>query len=499
MKPIRKLIVAALLVATATLTLSSCSSDFLDPTMYEYATADQITDVANSGGEAVLSVLRSSLTGAYSTMIEYQGRHDAFGEMSTGLAGDLMTEDMVMAYRTQFIFDYEIDNRAAAYARPNNTWRYCYSIIGTCNEVITQLPSSITNPTAKGLLGEALALRAYMFHTLVQRFQQTYVGNEDKPGIVLPLTANDDRESVEGRASVRAVYDKILTDYDSAVSYLKNAPPRTGKTTIDYQVAAGLFARALMTVGDWERAARYAGMAREGYSLMTKEEVVTDGYNSINGKEWMWGAAITGETTTMFASFFSHVCSYDEGYGQSTFAPKCIDAKLYGKMSATDERRKWFKSPTDAVIEDSEVTEENAPAYCNFKFKKVTGWLADYIYMRASEMYLIEAEALAQQNKTTQAYDVLKLLMDNRDPSWSTNHSSVDVEEVFLQKRLELWGEGHIFYDYLRLKKGVTRIYDGSNHYVKVNRDPGSWYFIYQIPQGEIDANSALSESDQNP
>lgn len=490
-------IIGVLLLAAG---MTSCGEEFLNPDVTQYATTDQINDlVENGGGDAVVNLMNSTILGAYNAMITYQGRHDAFGEMSVGLAGDLMTEDMAFNYRTHFIYDYDIDNNAATYARPGNTWSYLYSVVGKCNEVIEKVPVTVTEPRMKAVLGEALALRAYAFFSLIQRFQQTYKGNEDKPGIPLTLTGNDDRETVGNRGTVEAVYSKITTDLEKAVELLDGAPARRSKAAINYEVAAGIFARVLMVTGDWANAAKYANLARKNYSLMSATEVVADNFGSINNKEWIWGAAITTETTTMFASFFSHVCSYDVGYGESTFAPKMIDARLYSLMSATDARRQQFKDPSQPVNPSSTVTEVNAPSYCNFKFKKVTGWLADYIYMRASEMYLIEAEALAQQGKTAEAYNVLKVLMDNRDPNWSSNRTTATVEDVFLQKRLELWGEGRIFYDYLRMKKTVDRTYTGSNHMVKIKVDAGSWKFIYQIPQTEIDNNAELSADDQNP
>jgi hypothetical protein len=484
----------------AALALTSCGEEFLNNDMTQYATKDQINDlVENGGGDGVVNLMNSTMLGAYNAMIEYQGRHDSFSEMSVGLSGDLMTEDMAFTFRTHFIYDYDIDNTGATYARPVNMWSYLYSVVGKCNEVIEKVPTTVTEDPLKTVLGEAYALRAYAFHTLIQRFQQTYPGNEDRPGIPLTLTSNDDRESVGGRGTVREVYDKILTDYETAVDLLTGVPARKVKTAIDKNVAAGLFARALMVTGDWARAAQYANLARQGYPLMSGSEVVADNFGYIGNPEWMWGADITPETSTAFASFFSHVCSYDVGYAESTYAPKLIDAKLYSALGTGDVRRQQFKDPAAPVNSNSGIVEENAPSYCNFKFKSVGGWLADYIYMRAAEMYLIEAEALAQQNKNAEAYAVLKILMDLRDPNWSRSRTTASVEDVFLQKRLELWGEGHIFYDYLRLKKGVNRDYDGSNHMVKANVPAGSWRFIYQLPQTEIDNNDELTSDDQNP
>ena len=59
---------------------------------------------------------------------------------------------------------------------------------------------------------------------------------------------------------------------------------------------------------------------------------------------------------------------------------------------------------------------------------------------------------MAHLNKNGEAASVLKELMVNRDPSW--NKTSVTVDEVYTQRRLELWGEGFSFFDHLRLKKG---------------------------------------------
>lgn len=488
-----------LLILIVFLGVTSCSEDFLTHDSVEYASRDQINEKAEEGGKTVVTLMRSTMAGAYNAMIAYQGRHDAFSEMSVGLAGDLMTEDVAINFQHNFIFDYQLDFNAAAYARPQAVWNYLYSAISKCNEVIGQIPTSTDEAELKYVLGEALALRSYAYLRLSQRFQQTYVGNEDKPCVPLTLTTNDDRESVKSRATVREVYDKILLDMETAIKLL-DGYTRANKTIINKNVAAGIYARALMVVGDWEKAAEYANIARNGGSLMTSDELKDHGFNDINNKEWIWGADITGENTSKFGSFFAHVCSYDPGYGESTLMPKMIDARLYSMIGVNDVRKLQFKSPTAPINPDSKETEENAPSYCNFKFKSVEGWMADYVYMRVSEMYLIEAEALAHQSgKGAEAYAVMKEYMDNRDPDWATNRTTVTPDDVFLQKRIELWAEGHILYDYLRLKKGINRDYSGSNHYEKLVVPAGSWKYIYQIPQAEMDDNPDLTSGDQNP
>ena len=133
------------------------------------------------------------------------------------------------------------------------------------------------------------------------------------------------------------------------------------------------------------------------------------------------------------------------------------------------------------------------------KFKKVAGWEADYVYMRVSEMVLTEAEALAHQNQYEAAATVLSELMINRDKSW--NQTAVTADEVYQQRRLELWGEGFSLFDHLRLKKGVERNYEGTNHLSSClyTIAADSWYLHFQLPLREIDNSDAINAEDQNP
>jgi hypothetical protein len=123
----------------------------------------------------------------------------------------------------------------------------------------------------------------------------------------------------------------------------------------------------------------------------------------------------------------------------------------------------------------------------------------DYIYMRAAEMVLIEAEALARQGQNAQAASVLGELMKNRQPSW--NKSSVTVNDVLLQRRIELWGEGFAYFDLKRNNRGIDRNYEGNNHLAgSVHTIPAfDVRWTYQIPQSEMQENSHIQDSEQNP
>lgn len=77
------------------------------------------------------------------------------------------------------------------------------------------------------------------------------------------------------------------------------------------------------------------------------------------------------------------------------------------------------------------------------------------------------------------------------------------MDEILLQRRIELWGEAGRLFDIKRLKLGFNRDYVGTNHPEKltsINTTPGSIKFALPIPQTEFDGNKALDPTkDQNP
>jgi len=287
------------------------------------------------------------------------------------------------------------------------------------------------------------------------------------------------------------VFDQIRNDFVTSLQYLDVNRPN--KTFINKNVAAGLFSRFCLVTNEWDAAIQYARMAREGYSLFTANELINDGFNNINSKEWMWGAAITSETTTMFASFFSFICAYDPGYGGAVTTYRKIDRRLYDSLGANDVRRQQFVRPGQNYTGG---TNREFPEYTNIKFKSVPNWLGHYVFMRSSEMVLTAAEALARSGRPAEAAAELALLMNNRDPNWSA--TSVTGEEVYQIRRVELWGEGFSLFDHQRLKKGIDRGYEGTNHVAsaRFTIPAGSWYFLYQIPLRVLENNPNIV---QNP
>ena len=77
------------------------------------------------------------------------------------------------------------------------------------------------------------------------------------------------------------------------------------------------------------------------------------------------------------------------------------------------------------------------------------------------------------------------------------------MDEIFFQRRVELWSEYPRLFDLQRRGLTYNRAWSGTNHTrtcTDYTTKPGSANFILWIPQSEFDGNENMSvEADQNP
>ena len=122
--------------------------------------------------------------------------------------------------------------------------------------------------------------------------------------------------------------------------------------------------------------------------------------------------------------------------------------------------------------------------------------------MRIEEMYLIKAEAEAMSGNVGAGNSTLRdFITTYRDPEYSFNGSSAtDIQdEIYRQRRIELWGEGLIWFDIMRLNKPVDRRGAGFPNATSVfNIQPGDPILLWRLPENEIMSNPMLSSEDNN-
>ena len=188
-------------------------------------------------------------------------------------------------------------------------------------------------------------------------------------------------------------------------------------------------------------------------------------------------------------------------------APKAINKLLLQKFPSTDVRTKNFDA-TGLHTSLSLPSNYSKYPYTSQKFLAVStsDSRCDVPLMRAAEMYLIQAEALARISGSEAASrTVYNAFMLNRNPSYvpSSNTGTAYINEILDSRRIELWGEGFRFLDLKRLNLPLDRGSSSTTNHVStvVNNvfsvPAGDKKWQYLIPRKEIDASNGLIE--QNP
>jgi len=482
----KKITIYSLLVSTVFFT--SCSNEFLN-------TAPESTVNEGQLGTSP-SALQGLLDGVYTGFRTFGntngGNHEDYGHKSMLAGLDLMSNDVTMAKSSWYISWYNYTGRVQTNSRSLLPWNTYYLQIKSVNTIINGIESGTVTDDEKPILGQAYALRALSYFMLARVYGPTYVGHTGD--LCVPIYTSVGFEG-KSRSTVGEVYALVESDLLKSVDLL-NGYARPTREKIDKSVAQALLAEVSLEMGKYPQAAQSANSARQGYDLGTESQWKNGFYDLTLTSDAMWGAVITTATTSFVASFHGHFDNTNaSGYAGGLGIYKNIDKRLYDKISSTDYRKKAFVSPVTG-----DPTYPQLPAYANVKFIDPTVSDADYIYMRASEMYYIEAEALARSGNETQAKAVLTQITKSRDAAYisSSNTGASLIDEIITQKRIELWGEGVAWFDMKRLGVGLNRIYTGTNHptFGQLDISANSSRFLWQIPQAEIDTNPNIV---QNP
>lgn len=277
-------------------------------------------------------------------------------------------------------------------------------------------------------------------------------------------------------------------------------------------------------------AAQYAEAAIQASGAPTSRE---QWYNPKSAfceaiQSWIFGIEMvaddnTGASWKNFVSFMSP--EGDFGVANNLYqAYRLCDQALYDRIGEGDWRRSTWVSPDDVgtagsvsnygtLLSGSEFA--LLPELCGLKFHPAGGERTsfkeaaaiDLPIIRVEEMYYILAEAKARQSSVADGVRVLEQFTNTyryTDGSYTCSAATIEdfMDELLTQKSIEFWGEGIVFWDYKRLRKGVTTKYEGSNHpstyqHNSPNGVVARWMNSY-IPSNEYQYNTALAPQ-RNP
>ena len=454
------------------------------------------------------------------------GRPDDFGFIMMAFSNDIEAADVVLANSGYNWFSAcgSLSSRNADYANPYIRYAAPYNTIAAANDILRSYPSDTDDPSIRHKLAQAHAIRAFAYLNLAPYFQFGYAsGGQDLPCV--PLVTEKTTDFTDNpRASVADVYELIISDLTYAIDNLGDYA-RTDKSRIDRQTAYGLRARAYMNMEEWALAASDASKAAAGYVPAAMNEVARPSFYDISEHNWIWGYDMTSDIAMKnpYATSSAWIRSFSgDGYSAGTQVYSCINNLLYDKIPSTDVRKGWWvdaslESPllsavtwngvsgnAVAALEIDNVKMKFLP-YTNVKFgmAAVGGTLNDddWPLMRVEEMILIQAEGLAKSGSENQAKALLEdFVRTYRDPAYSADASGRSLtDEIWFQRRVELWGEGFSNSDTRRLGKPLVRFHSGADSNVpsafrfNMRADDGWW--LLRFTSSEMNTNLAIIDN----
>lgn len=454
-------------------------------------------------------------------------RPDDFGFVMMAFSNDLEAADIVGQNNNYNWFSTcsELTTRNADYANPYIRYRGVYDEVARANDVIKAYGeiTAETSAEIKYKVAQAYAIRAFCYLNIAPYFQFNYKTSSDKPCVPLVTETTTDFTN-NPRATVKEIYDQIVSDLDFAIANLEGYI-RPDKSKIDRQVAYGLRARANLDMGKYAEAASDAAAAAQGYTPASIAEVSTPSFYNITDHNWLWGYDMTMDVAKAFpyATSSSWIRSFSaNGYSAGTGTYFCINNLLYNKIPESDVRKGWWvntdlysplldnltfgqlKGQQIATEVIEEVKEIFLP-YTNVKFGMYTiGGTTneeDWPFMRVEEMLLIQAEGLIKSGQTAAGVQVLNdFVRTYRDPQYNAEATGRKIEdEVWFQRRVELWGEGFSNSDTRRLGKPLVRFHGSDSNWPQAFRfnmtaDDGWW--LLRFCTDELNTNLAIVDNE---
>lgn len=489
MKKIFKYLGSSAAVAACALTLTGCVEETLPQS--DMAT-DEIVAESTSATEGLANGMPAYVTDVWST-----SSHCYFGYPAEMIVRDMLTGDYTHVGETgysHFISWNRNQYMGQDYMKQQFHWNYYYGFLSSVNGVIRAIDEETAAPGPLGYLGTALAYRAMLYLDLARMYE--FLPNDKFPdgknsegNTVLNLTVPivdhliTEKEAEDNpRATREEMFAFILGDLDKAEKYIVNQTNTNNNSMPDLACVYGLKARLYMWVEQYDKAKEFARKAISAAKVAPISEAralgLTTGYNT--SSDFMWCANQNSETYAVqtgiinWTSWVSNQTTF--GYtGASTMLHVVMDKSMYERISDTDWRKKQWVAPAGSALEGqtpfmSELDKETMPAYASVKFRPNAGDAEDYLtgaasavpLMRVEEMYFIEAEAAEHVAAGTGIALLTDFMKQYRDPAYSYAGEDA-IDEIVFQKRVELWGEGHTFFDIKRLNMSVTRGYEGTN------------------------------------
>lgn len=369
-----------------------------------------------------------------------------------------------------------------------------YTIIRRANAILENIDKFPDGAFKNNAKAEALALRAMVYFDIARVYSKTYT-NASASDFTVPYVTTTDPTIMPSNESVKGFYDKVIADLETAKGLIGTT---NGIYRLNKNAVQGLLSRVYLYKGDWANcitASTDALGATPNVPLRTAFAGI-----------WIDDPSNAGVLFKVRNTKLDNQPAQGVNYYQTTNGERkseyLVEYNFKQLFTATDIRLSTYiaTSPFNGSNYNHVIKYNGRPGD--------PAGVLDGKALRTAEVLLNRAEAYYKNNNATAAKADLVLLKQNRysgyDPTADnalTGQALLD--EIYLQRRLELAFEGDRFWDLKRRNLPVVR--DGTKGdkadgtgvpFVFTTLPAGDNKFQLPFPQTEINFNTNLK---QNP
>lgn len=355
-------------------------------------------------------------------------------------------------------------------------WKNGYQVINNANQIIDHVPALVRDyPNDADELNtcaaQALFIRAYTHLGICLTFGQNYTFTPDASHLgICVITHALSLNDLPARQSVKEVYTQVLKDLEESLKLYPEG--HVFNRFLPSPLASeALLARVYLYMGEWAKAAEYASKVIAKTTLTKRDSYVA-----------MFNAMKEPAEDEMIYTLNG------QKQGSSMY-------KLYWKKEPKARPSSMVRDLLPEGDIRAQVLELDGESVC-LKFEQNDGESDPYSNIpvfRASEMYLIRAEANLMLHKAAEAIADIEVLQ-SRAMGTDVKLGALTEEEldrVIEQERIkELCFEGHRLWDITRRHKNLVRPADHTATLKELSYP--DYRFVLQIPSTEMEANTNL-------
>lgn len=455
----KKLIISLSIIGLVGLT--SCQDDFME---YDPSSSVEVNEAIENEGQ-----LETAVLGIYDGLQS----NFAYGNYYI-TAQEILSDNGFVLFdnSNRFTDFYRYQHAISSGGSIANMWTIGYRVIARANFVLG-FDGMIEGESVDQSFAEARAIRALELFNLVNYYARPYgTVNQD---LGIPIPKNFELGTAIERSSVSDVYDEITTQLELAAANLPSATAGN-KARMTKEAAYGILSRVYLYKKDYPKAIQFADLALAGADLLGNTDLVNYYLNSMSSGETLFGIGFDaldnpGANDALYATW--SIGRYEDTAATSEF---------YNLISDTDIRKDLYQEWN---------TTDNPSPYGVLKFGGVDN---DVVVVRATEVLLNKIEATYFTNPAQASTLLVDWVQTNRDPAYTfSGTGQALLDEILLQRRIELAFEGHRYFDMNRYQLDIQR---GANSTVNSFVPFNDYRRVFPIPLNEMNTNPLMV---QNP